>query len=188
MKITTILGLAFFLILPQLRAAESPAKPGPDHKKMAMGVGKWKGEKTSVETPLGPAGKSTWTEEDRMILNGFFLEVRTEGSGPEGPTATLEILAYDPDKSHYQDSFFSRTGEFDKAWKNENAIATIDGDTWNWSWVEEKKGKKYKVRQVVVFAPDRKSFSFKTSYSEDGVTWKPRDEAKATKIGDIASK
>jgi hypothetical protein len=169
------------------RAAAAPKKPGPEEKKLEMCTGKWSLEETVFETPLGPAGKRTGTEEDRMICGGFFLEIRGHTTGPEGKVSRLEILAYDSAKSHYQDSFFSSTGEFDKAWKNENAICTISGNTWNWSWSEEKGKKKYQMRQVVVFAADRMSFTWSTSYSEDGSVWKKRNEAKATKVGDVVN-
>ena len=173
------------LLTAQLQAADAPIKPGPEHKKLEMCTGKWKTEGTTFESPLGPAGKFTGTEEDRMILGGLFLEIRGKSTGPEGKISRLEIMGYDSEKARYQDSYFSSKGEFDLGWKNENAIATIDGDTWHWTWAEEKGGKKYQMRQTVAFAPDHKSFTWETFYSEDGTTWKKRDQAKSTKVGNV---
>jgi ketosteroid isomerase-like protein len=187
-SIIRLLGLLVCVLLPRSQAAELPKKPGPEHKKLEMLVGKWKIEGIDFASPFGPAGKFTGDEEDRMILGGFFLESKGQGIGPDGELFRLEILAYDPEKHHYQDSYFSSRGEFDAAWKVENAIFTIDGDKWNWSWAEEKEGKKYQNRQVIIFTPDRNSFSWETSYSEDGTTWKRRDEAKAVKVGDLKTK
>ena len=76
-----------------VQAADPPTKPGPEQKKMEMGVGKWKIEGVVGESPFGPAGKVTGSEEDRMILGGFFLESRGQVTGPDGEMSRLEILA-----------------------------------------------------------------------------------------------
>lgn len=167
------------------KVADAPKTPGPEHKKLEMGAGKWESEGENFESPFGPAGKTTGTGESRMILGGFFLEGRWQIIGPKGPSASVEIIAYDSEKSHYQSSFFYSGGEFDQAWKGETPTCTIQGDTWNWSWNEEKGAKKYHCREVGIFAADRKSFTFEGSYSEDGKVWKKRYEAKATKVGNV---
>jgi hypothetical protein len=61
---------------------------------------------------------------------------------------------------------------FNKGWKGDNATCTIQGDTWNWSWSEERDGKKYHCRQVGGFAADRKSAALEDFYSEDGTSGK----------------
>lgn len=168
------------------KVAEAPKTPGPEHKKMEMATGKWKSEGVNFESPFGPAGKTTGTGESRMILGGFFLENRWQNVGPKGPSSSVEITAYDDEKSRYQSSFFTSDGQFDKAWNGQIATCTIQGDNWNWSWIEEKDGKKYQCREVDKFSDDRKSCTYEGSYSEDGQLWKRRYEVKSTKVGEVS--
>jgi len=176
---------AICLLAPHLQAADVAKKPGPEHKKMEMTTGKWKSEGVNFESPFGPAGKMTGTGEARMILGGFFLEIRYHSIGSEGTKDSVEIIAFDSVKSHYQDTYFASDGSFTPVWKGECAIGTIQGDTWNWSWNDEKGGKKYQCREIATVAADRKSFSIVGSYSEDGQVWKKLYEAKFKKVGNV---
>lgn len=166
------------------KTGEIAKTPGPEHKKMEIAAGKWEFEGVDVESPLGPGGKWRGTVESRMILGGFCLENRGWGTSSDGESHSLEIISYDPEKSVYRSTWFDSRGQFDKA--GENATATIEGNTWNFSWKQEKNGRKYDLRQKVAFAPDGKTSTWETSYSEDGSTWKKFSEAKVRKVGELA--
>ncbi len=160
------------------------AKPGPEQQRLAKIAGKWEMEGTVFDGPTQTPGKTKRVEEDRMICGGWFLEMRGHGVGPEGPNSTVEILAWDSEKGRYQDSWFASGGAFDKAWKNENATATIEGNTWNWEWAEQKDGRKYQIKSKVAYAEDYQSFEMESFFSEDGLSWKRRDQSKGRRIGD----
>jgi len=178
--------LALSLLAPRLTAAEGqPAKPGPEHQKLAAWTGKWKFEGEHFAGPLGLAGPEKGTMESHLILGGFFQVNKTKAVGPAGPVATFEVIAYDDEKGHYQSNFYVNDGHFNKSWKADNATCTVQGDTWTWSWLEEKDGKKYQVRQIGTVAPDRKTSSWVTTYSEDGQNWKKRNEFRAKKTGKL---
>ena len=123
-----------------------------------------------------------------MILGGFFMESQGHNIGTDGPWDSKEIMAYDSEKSRYQDAWFDSGGDFDRPWKGEPATAIVQGNSWDWSWNEEKAGRNYYCRQVDTFAPDQKSMTWETSYSENGIDWKRRAEGKATKVGDVGRK
>lgn len=105
---TTNLKIALCLLAavssPILNSADSPPTPGVEQKKLEMVVGVWKGETVSVETPLGPAGKTRVTSENRMILGGLFLEGRGEFIGSDGTNAFLQILAWNPTTRRFTES------------------------------------------------------------------------------------
>lgn len=185
-RVTAWLLSSLFAV--SLVAQDGPAKPGPEHARMAMGTGKWKTESVIYESPFGPAGKMVMKSESRPILGGLFYETRGQGKGPKGPYAFVEIISYDAEKKYFQSSWFDSDGYFDRPWKNQNATATIDGNTWTWTWKEERDGKEYHRRQVWAFSPDKKTATGLSTYSEDGVTWKKVGEDKSTKTGNLKPK
>ena len=166
------------------RVADAAKTPGPGHKKLEMYTGKWKSESVDFESPWGSAAKSSGSFEGRMILGGFFMESKGHNIGADGAWDSLEIMAYDSEQSHYQDAWFDSGGDFDRPWKGEPATAIIQGNSWNWSWNEEKAGKNYYCRQVDTFAPDLKSMTWEVLYSENGSDWIKRGEGRATKAGE----
>lgn len=166
-----------------LRAAEAPKHPGPEHKKLEMGVGRWKMESVNYQSPFGRAGRSTGVGVSRMILGGWFVQNDWKNTEPDGVTSVHEIISWDPEKSHYQSSWFTSNGSFPRCGKDDPATCTIDGRTWNWTWTEEKDGKTYQCREVGTFAADGKSFTVVGTYSADGKTWEKRYEGKARKVG-----
>jgi hypothetical protein len=80
------LVVGFCFSFPQLRAADAPKKPGPEHKKMEMRVmiGNWKWEETYSASPFGPAGKGRWKSEGKMLHGGFFYEDIGSGKRADG--------------------------------------------------------------------------------------------------------
>lgn len=171
--VTFALGLA----LPQLRAGEAPPKPGPEHQKLAMFAGKWKGEMSNFETPFGPAGKATGAYEGRLVHGGFHVEIRGKGRSPIGGLSWTEIYYFDPIKNSYGNFYFDSIGGVGVA------EGTNDGNTWTFTWDQRAKDKIYKGKNVITFAADGKSSSHELTYSEDGTSWKPGASGKAKRVG-----
>jgi hypothetical protein len=90
---------------PQLRAADAPKKPGPEHKKMEMRVmiGKWKWEETYSASPFGPTGKGRWKSEGKMLHGGFFYEDIGSGKRADGQPGWWHFLSWhDEDTATYR--------------------------------------------------------------------------------------
>ena len=114
----------------------------------------------------------------RMILNGFFVELKVR----EGSKENIQIIAYDKDKSRYPVFYYSDDGSFEKGGDGAASI-TIQGDVWNWSLPkEEKNGKSYLTRMLMTVSSDQMNQLFEFQYSEDGTKWTKFGEAKVSKI------
>ena len=176
------LAITICLLTPGLSAQDAPRKPGAEHKQLAVGVGRWKYTEEAVETPLGKAGKSTYTSDGRMVLAGFFFQESGKGAGPDGPVEWITINAFDPEKGFYGFTFDSQ-GLSSRPWKGEYLSGKVAGNTWTWTWKQEVKGKTYDCRSVNVFAHDGKTQTYEWTYSEDGTTWKPWVKGTGSKVG-----
>jgi len=172
-----IVTLALALSLPPLRAGDAAPQPGPQHNKLAVFAGKWKGEISTSETPFGPAGKATDAYEGRLVHGGFHVEIRGKGRGPEGPYSWTEIYYFDPVKKRYGNFYYDGNGEAGVAEGN------TDGNTWTFTWDQPAKNKTYKGKSMITFAPDGRSSTYEWTYSEDGTTWKPWLTGKAKRVG-----
>lgn len=75
----------------QAAIPEQP-KPGPEHNKMEAWVGEWTYEGTAEASPLVPASTFKGKEISRMVLGGFFLEMRDEGEVDTGYIFQAVIL------------------------------------------------------------------------------------------------
>ena len=173
------LGLAvgFCLSFPQLRAADAPKKPGPEHKKMEVSTGKWKWEETYVASPFGPAGKAHWKSESKMLHGGFFFEERGSGKGPDGQPGGWTFLKwYDEDTHIYRHLVLDPSGAVT------HGTTRVEGSGNVNEWETKKGGKTYKCKLVFQSAPDKKSSTFEQLYSEDSVNWKSQFKGKMTKM------
>jgi hypothetical protein len=170
-KSLRILALAVSLSLfaPTLRAQEAP-KPSPESKQLEVWVGKWTYQGQSETTPLGPAGKSTGTLTGRMVLKGFFLEIRWEEKDEKGAIAQgMNFHAFDPATKSYNDTFLDSFGG------TATGTTVLNGNTWTSVGTHKvPDGKVYQKKHVLVFAQDRKSLTETAEYSsDDGKTWLP---------------
>jgi hypothetical protein len=153
----------------QARAAEQP-KPGPEHKKMEAWVGQWTIEGTAEPSPFGPAGKFKGKQTTRMVLGGFFCEMREEGKDATGSSFQYVALhGYDAVSKTYVDYGFGNDGTVT------TGSTTVSGNTWTQtSAPKDSKGTTYKARWVGTISSDGRAGTFSEEYSaDDGKTWLP---------------
>lgn len=181
MKIRSIaLGivLGIGLSLPQLRAADAPKKPGPEHKKMEVFAGKWKWLETAVASPFGPAGKASWKGEGKMTHGGFFYEEHGSGKGSDGQSGSWTFVQwYDEDARIYRNLVMDRSGAV------MHGTTRFEGNGFVNEWEAKAGGKTYKCKSVNQFGPGNKTVTYEWLYSEDGVNWKSQFKGKGTKVG-----
>jgi len=156
--------------------AQTPApKPGPEHQKLNVWVGDWTFESEDQATPLGPAGKFTGKVTARPILSGFFVEWRSEATGPAGSNQYVEVDGYDGLNKKYTWEGFGSDGSV------QSVSYTIDGTKVSYSGVLRLKDKAYKIRGTAVFGADFATWTEKREFSVDGQTWQPQSQGTFTK-------
>jgi len=171
MKQTVIAFGLIALLFAVAAQAQAPApKPGPEHKKLEIWVGDWTAEGENKATPLGPAGKLSGKSSVRKVLGGFFVEFRSEFSGPSGTGQIYEIDGYDSSNKRYTWNNFSSDGSVHVV------TYTIEADTVTYSGTITLGDKQYKTRGTIVFAADLNSMVEKDELSVDSKTWMPWGE------------
>jgi hypothetical protein len=166
--------LVLLFAVPTL-AQTPPPKPGPEHKKLEIWVGDWAVEAQVYATPLGPAGSVKGKASAKPVFGGFFVEWRSEVTGPTGTTQWVETDGYDPvAQKFFFNQYASDGGLLTGAY-------TIEGNTQSMSGTVISGGKQAKWRGTVVFAPDMMSAVEKNEISLDGMTWMPWSEGRWTK-------
>lgn len=163
----------------QAEIPEQP-KPGPEHRKMEAWVGEWTYEGTAEASPLVPASTFKGKEISRMVLGGFFLEMRDEGEVNTGYQFQDMILSgYDPTTKTYISHVFENDGTA------YSSSGTCDGTTWTNSRIrKDRNGTSYRTRSVSTLSADRKSMKFSADYlANDGVTWLPLWKGTMKQVG-----
>lgn len=172
-----LIGIGAFTM--QAAIPEQP-KPGPEHNKMAAWVGEWAYEGTAEASPLVPASTFKGKEISRMVLGGFFLEMRDEGNVDTGYMFQALILnGYDPATETYVSRGFENDGTA------YSSSGTCDGTTWTSTRIrKDRNGTSYKTRSVSTLSADRKSMTFTAEYlANDGTTWLPLWKGTMKQVG-----
>lgn len=172
-----VLSVAVCVFASALLAQAPPAmpKPGPEHKRIGYFAGKWTGEANIKESPFGPAGKMTSTENNEWFPGGFFLVFHFEEKGPLGEGKGLAVMGYNADEKVYTFTSFNSMGMAD------TSQGTVQGETWTWTGEPKMGGKPIKSRFIIKeLSPT--AYTFKWEISPDGQTWSTIAEGKSTKV------
>lgn len=162
-----------------LASAQEPAmpKPGPEHQAMAMFAGNWKFDGNANAGAMGPGGKVTFNESCEMYEGGFAVVCRAEGTAPMGPTKSLSIMSYDPEKKAY--TYYA----IEKGMPAFMALGQREGKAWKWD-AESKMGGHTMKTRVTVTETSPTSYTFDMKMSTDGgANWTPVMSGKSTKSG-----
>src|SRR5262245_6266341 len=73
----------------------APARPSPEHQKLAAFLGKWNFEGQAQASPYGPAGKLTSVETYTWLPGNFFMEHQWDSNQGGTHIVGREILGYD---------------------------------------------------------------------------------------------
>jgi len=150
-------------------------KPAPEHKKLHYFVGEWKSEGEMKPGPMGPGGKFSTTDRNRM-LGDFFVVFKSEGTSPMGTVNDIAVMGYDAKKKTYTYDGFSAMGMHD------TSAGTVSGDTWTWYSPEEEMGGKKVKGRFILKEVSATEYTFKYDMSTDGGSWQNMMEGKATKV------
>jgi hypothetical protein len=157
--------------------AQTPAKPGPEHARLAYFVGKWKAEGEVKPGPMGPGGKITTTDDCQWFEGKFSVICRTEGTTPNGPTRSIGILGYSSEEKVY--TYYG----VDNSGMTMSSVpkGTIQGDTWTYTDESTMGGQKVKSR-VTIKEVSPKSYTFRMEFQGPDGKWVPAMESTNTKV------
>lgn len=156
----------------QAQAPGTPPKPGPEHKRLGVFVGKWSGAGEMKPGPWGPGGKMSWTETCAWFAGGFSVVCHADLKGPMGDSKGLFILGYNADDKEYV--YFG----IESAMGNpETSKGTVQGNTWSWTGEGKMGGKMVKSKFTIV-EQSKDAFTFHNESSVDGGPWSVTEEGK----------
>ena len=163
---------------PQILAAQGsqPTKPGPEHKRLAFYVGKWRTEGEVKPGPMGPGGKVKSTDTCEWFEGQYSVVCRYEGTAPMGPSKGMGIIGYNTEDKVY--TYYA----VDNTSMNMASVpkGTVRGDTWTYTDEGTMGGQRYKSRVIIKeVSPTQQSFRMEMQ-GPDG-KWVPLMESKSTK-------
>ena len=170
--LTLILCAGFALVA----TAQEPMmpKPGPEHEALGFFAGKWTFEGEAKESPMGPAGKITFTETCEWFEGGFALVCRSEGTNPMGPTSSFAISSYDAGQKAY--TYYGVEANMPPFM----ATGQREGKVWRYS-TESEMGDMTVTTRVIITETSSTTYTFELEISTDGSTWTPVIEGTSTK-------
>jgi hypothetical protein len=164
------LGAMVLMTTTLATQSAAPAKPGPEHQKLAAVLGKWQFDGQAQPSPYGPAGKVTSVDTFAWLPGNFFMEHQWDTKQGAVQIIGKEIIGYDSAAKVYTSRFFDNFG-------NSGSLrGTVNGTTWTWTADTIVAGKPLKERGTVVIAGD--TITSKWEYSTDGSKWLPNFEMK----------
>ncbi len=169
-------GLVTLLFAVSALSQAPTSKPGPEYKAFDPWIGDWQYEGTSMASPLGPAGKISGKQTVRWVLNGFFVEFRSEEKGPQGNAESIELDWYDASTKSYPYQVFMNNGDM------VTATTTVSGNVYTGLGTLTHSGVKYSFRNIATMSGDGMSFTWRAEISPDGKTFKVISEGKGTKV------
>jgi hypothetical protein len=92
------------------RTAKMPARPGPEHRKLDVFVGKWINQGHTVARDGVPPTEILTSDVYEWVPGGFFLIHTAYGRIGEHGVGGIEIISYDPAPGSYISRFFDSQG------------------------------------------------------------------------------
>jgi Protein of unknown function (DUF1579) len=150
------------------RTSDRPATPGPEHRKLAVFIGKWINAGHTVARPGVPSAEILTSDIYEWAPGGFFLIHTAYGTIGEHGVGGIEIISYEPDSGSYRSRFFDSQGNASSSQLTEHNGA--------WTWTDEH------TRCTATFRDDGATQTAHHELSETGTSWSPSMEVTLRKI------
>jgi hypothetical protein len=175
MKTLAMIFAGWMILAATALAQMEMPKPGPEHKKLDIFVGKWTMDgDVKPGGDAGAGGKTTETENCEWMEGEFFVVCHTDYKTTMGNGSGVSIMGYSADDKTYTYREFNSWGEF------VDAKGSLDGNTWTWTNDEKMGNMTMKGRFTMkITSPTSYNFSYETS--PDGAKWTLAMDGKATK-------
>jgi Protein of unknown function (DUF1579) len=146
---------------------EAP-KPGPEHARLEVFIGKWINEGETIATPDPPAAKILTSDVYDWVPGGFFVLHTAYGRLGDLDVGGVELIGYDAKRGVYTSHFFDSQGN-----------VTVDDliyEDGTWTWQGDR------VRTFGEFSDDGKTQRARHENSDDGVEWRPSMDVTLRKV------
>jgi hypothetical protein len=147
-------------------AEMQPAKPGPEHARLASMAGKWKVVQKSMFDPSKPPEISQGTEVCTLICNGLFLRSEYHVKDKNGDFYGSGLVGYDTMKKRYTgnwvDSWSTMQFPYEGTCEGNKCMYTMqvpgqDGQMVTATLVTEEVDKDHRTFAMSVPGPDGKT-------------------------------
>lgn len=147
--------------------AEAQTTPGPEVKKLAVMVGKFRIEdelKAGFMGPNSPAMKYSGTDDCRWTAAGFAVICEAVLHRPGKKYSETSFVYYDPTSKTY------RYHGVDSSGAVEDKTGTVSGDVWTWLGDSVFGGKTYHTRYIMkVVSADSYEYTDESGENEDSM-------------------
>jgi Protein of unknown function (DUF1579) len=149
-------------------------RPGPEHRRLSVFVGKWRTEGRTVgdEAPAAPIRSSDVYE---WVPGGFFVVHRWDGTVGETAVHGIEIIGYDSNRRTYQTHFFDSDGNAG------SEQLSVQDRTWTWVGRQVMGSDWHRCTSVV--SDDGNTMQAKHERSNDGELWMPWMDVTLRRVG-----
>jgi hypothetical protein len=151
------------------RTAKMPARPGLEHRKLDVFVGKWINQGHTVARDGVPPTEILTSDIYEWVPGGFFLIHTAYGRIGEHGVGGIEIISYDPAAGSYISRFFDSQGN-----ASTSRLTEKDG---RWTWTDEH------TRTTATFSQDGTVQTAHHESSGDGTTWTSSMDVTLYRIG-----
>jgi uncharacterized protein DUF1579 len=174
-KVSTAMAVALCVALgARAQAPEKKPTPSPEQKKLGFFVGTWNQEGEMKGNPAAAGGKISGSETCEWFTGGFQVVCHSSGNGPMGSFKGLGFMTYSADDKAYYFQGIDSMGQAD------SGKGTLDGKTWTFL-SEERVGDKLIHSRYTMTETSPSAYTAKWEMSEDGQSWIPAMEMRATK-------
>ena len=149
------------------RDIEPTPRPGPDHERLDVLVGRWRTEGLIIEGPSGATSRLTAVDTYEWLPGRFFLVHHAAGHMGDEEVRSIEIIGVDASSGGY------RTHSFDNHGNAATYTASLLGRVWRIEGATE--------RFAGEFADDGGTLTGRWERSTDGVHWQPWMEITLTR-------
>jgi Protein of unknown function (DUF1579) len=143
-------------------------KPGPEHERLDVFIGKWINEGHTIASAGAPPLKILTSDVYEWLPGRFFVLHSAYGRIGDMDVGGSEIIGYDAASQTYRSYFFDSQGNMT------TDELTIQDETWTWCGAQ--------TRTTVVFSDDGKMQTAHHERSDDGVYWVPSMEVTLSKV------
>ncbi len=99
-------------------------KPGPEHEKLKLLIGKWETRGNTIATASEPAIVFSGTDSYAWLEDGLFVLHQVDVSMGDHPVIGIETIWYDPQSGKYRTHFVDADGT------TSTYEACLEGQTW----------------------------------------------------------
>jgi len=153
---------------PQLQAIELKPTLGPEHSRLDVFVGQWTAQGRTEAGTTGASEKMTHQHTYEWLPGGFHILHRWAGHVGTHESNGIEIIGYDAGADAYEVHFFDSEG-----WARIYQARARDR-VWTFTGTRE--------RCSIVFENNGGTMLTHWDRSQDGITWQPLCDVKASKI------